>query len=312
MPSRRSPGGEAARLFAPAGKLKPAPFDYHRPSSIDEALSLLARYEGDAKIIAGGQSLIPLLAFRLLAPAALIDIGGIADMSDIAVSDRGLTLGARVRWADIERSREIDAAYPMLARGVKHIAHYQIRNRGTVGGSTAHADPAAEFPALLLAHHGTVTVAGPAGPRSIDGRTFFQGLFTTDLSDDEIITEIHLPPWPANRHWAFVEFARRQGDFAIVGVALSFLVQDDVIREPAVVAFGVHDRPIVLAPLAEILDGHRATQDAAAAVGEAAIGLDMIDPPLDSQGTPEYRRALLGELSRRAVDEALLSRRQAN
>lgn len=284
--------------------MKPAPFEYHRPDTIESAVKLLEAYGGEAKIIAGGQSLLPMLAFRLLAPAALVDICRIPDLNSAKFSKGGLTLGSRLRWVDIERDLELRRSYPLLVTGVEHIAHYQIRNRGTIGGSLAHADPAAEFPALVLIHDGQIQVQGTGGSRLIPADHFFHGMLTTDLADDEMITAVHLPSWPANRCWSFKEFARRSGDFAISGVALHFELKEGRIDTPRIVAFGIDDRPVILAPLQSMLDGALPNPATFAAVGAAAANLDTIDPPSDIQASSGYRRALLGVLIERALADA--------
>jgi carbon-monoxide dehydrogenase medium subunit len=289
-------------------KVKPAPFQYHRPDTIESAVKLLDAYGGEAKIIAGGQSLLPMLAFRLLAPAALIDICDIPDLSAAKFSERGLTMGSRLRWVDIERDLELRRSYPLLVAGVEHIAHYQIRNRGTIGGSLAHADPAAEFPALVLLHEGQIQVQGIGGSRLIPADDFFHGMLTTDLMEDEMITAVHLPSWPTNRCWSFKEFARRSGDFAISGVALHFELKGGRIDAPRVVAFGIDDRPVTLAPVQSMLDGALPDPTTFAAVGAAASRLDTIDPPSDLQASSDYRRALLGVLVERALNDAFYKR----
>lgn len=285
-------------------RVKPAPFEYHRPDTIEAAIKLLEDYGGEAKIISGGQSLLPMLAFRLLAPAALVDICRIPDLNTAKCSERGLTMGSRLRWVDIEKDLELRRSYPLLVAGVEHIAHYQIRNRGTIGGSLAHADPAAEFPALVLIHEGQIQVQGTGGSRLISAADFFHGMLTTDLSEDEIITRVHLPSWPETRCWSFKEFARRSGDFAISGVAVHFELKQGRIDSPRVVAFGVDDRPVNLTPLQSMLDGALPDLKTFAAVGAAAAKLDMIDPPSDIQASSEYRRALLGVLVERALADA--------
>ncbi|MGI6856674.1 FAD binding domain-containing protein [Mesorhizobium sp. 1B3] len=284
--------------------MKPAPFEYHRPDTIESVIKLLEDYGGDAKIIAGGQSLLPMLAFRLLAPSALVDICRVPDLNNTTFSEHGVALGARLRWVDIERDLQLRSRYPLLVAGVEHIAHYQIRNRGTIGGSLAHADPAAEFPALVLIHEGQIQVQGVGGSRLIPADSFFHGMLTTDLAEDEIITGVHLPAWPSTRYWSFKEFARRTGDFALAGVALHFQLNEGRIAEPRIVAFGIDDRPVILAPLQSILDGALPTPETFAAIGAAATKLDVIDPPSDLQASSDYRRAILGVLVERALVDA--------
>jgi carbon-monoxide dehydrogenase medium subunit len=189
-------------------------FDYAAPGTLAEAVRLLAAHPG-AKALAGGQSLIPTLAFRLAAPPLLVDLGRLEELRHISIDAGAVRLGARVRWRDIEDDERLASAHPLLAAAVKHIAHYQIRNRGTVGGSLAHADPAAELPGVAVACDATIAVTGPKGSRSIAAGAFFTGALSTALADDELITELRLPAWPRERRWAFEEFALRRGDFAL-------------------------------------------------------------------------------------------------
>src|SRR5215211_2367164 len=179
--------------------MKPPPFEYRAPATLDEAVRLLAA-DPDAKAIAGGQSLMPILNFRLAAPSMLVDLRRVPGLAEIAIGADGARLGAKVRWRDIEDHGRLRSAYPLLHAAVAHVAHYQIRNRGTVGGSLAHADPAAEMPGIAVTCDAEVTVAGTSGPRVIPARDFFVGALTTALEPDEIITEIKLPAWPAGRH----------------------------------------------------------------------------------------------------------------
>src|SRR6266851_175002 len=183
--------------------MKLPPFDYACPATIPEAVQLLASHD-DAKAIAGGQSLMPMLAFRLAHPTLLVDLRG------IRISDRGVALGAMVRWRDVEDDDRLATAHPLLKAAITHVAHYQIRNRGTVGGSIAHADPAAEMPGIAMTCDAEIAVVGKSGARVIQAADFFQGPLMTALTPDEIITEIRLPAWPAGRRWGCREFARRR------------------------------------------------------------------------------------------------------
>ena len=204
--------------------MKLPPFDYACPTTLPEAVQLLASHDGDAKAIAGGQSLVPMLAFRLAQPSLLVDLRKLADLRGIRISDAGVTLGAMVRWRDIEDDERLETAHPLLKAAISHVAHYQIRNRGTVGGSVAHADPAAEMPGIAVTCDAEIGVVGKSGARAIRAADFFQGALTTALATDEIIVEIRLPAWPAGRRWGFQEFARRRGDFAMVDPTLPRLL----------------------------------------------------------------------------------------
>src|SRR3954466_6599781 len=198
--------------------MKLPPFDYACPTTLPEAIQLLASND-DAKAIAGGQSLVPMLAFRLAQPSLLVDLRKLADLRGIRISDAGVTLGAMVRWRDIEDDERLETSHPLLKAAIAHVAHYQIRNRGTVGGSIAHADPAAEMPGIAITCDAQIRVLGPKGERTIPAAQFFTGALSTSLADDELIVEVHLPAWPAKRRWGFEELARRRGDFALAGIA---------------------------------------------------------------------------------------------
>src|ERR1700704_1474931 len=206
--------------------MKLPPFDYACPTTLPEAIELLASHDGDAKALAGGQSLVPMLAFRLAQPSLLVDLRKLADLRGIRISDAGVTLGAMVRWRDIEDDERLETAHPLLKAAISHVAHYQIRNRGTVGGSIAHADPAAEMPGIAVTCDAEISVVGRAGSRVINAADFFIAPLVTALAADEIIVEIRLPAWPAKRRWAFREFARRRGDFAMAGTALFYDADD--------------------------------------------------------------------------------------
>src|SRR6202521_93915 len=197
--------------------MKMPAFEYACPTTLSEAVSLLASGNGEAKPLAGGQSLVPMLAFRLAQPALLVDLRKLADLREIKISADGVTLGAMVRWRDILDDRRLVAAHPLLKAAVAEVAHYQIRNRGTVGGSIAHADPAAEMPGIAVTCDAEIAVVGTSGARVIPAADFFEGALTTALKPDEIIVEIRLPAWPKQRRWGFQEFARRRGDFAMAG-----------------------------------------------------------------------------------------------
>src|SRR5215468_920418 len=237
--------------------MKLPPFDYVCPTTLPEAIQLLVARDGDAKAIAGGQSLVPMLAFRLAQPTLLVDLRKLPDLRGIRISAKGVTLGAMVRWRDIEDDERLDTAHPLLKAAIAHVAHYQVRNRGTVGGSLAHADPAAEMPGIAMTCDAEIAVVGKSGAHAIQAANFFQGALTTALTADEIIVEIRLPPWPAGRRWGFEEFARRRGDFAMAGAALFY--DEDASGKATnahVGVLGVGDRPLRLAEVEAVLNGH--------------------------------------------------------
>jgi len=283
--------------------MKLADVAYARPQTIGEAIALLAAGGGTAKPLAGGQSLMPLLAFRMAAPKLLVDIGRLPGLRDIDIAEDGIRLGALVRWRDIEKHAGLAQAHPLLTQGLLHVAHYQIRNRGTIGGSLAHADPAAELPGLAVACDAVIQIVGPSGERRVAADDFFLGPLTTCLGDDELIIGLELPAWPVGRRWAFLEFARRRGDFAMAGVAL-FYDLDAAGRcvDPHIGVIGVGSRPCRLAGAegclaGRVVDGEAIAQAAAAAAGE-------IDPPSDIHAPADYRRSLLETLTERALTAA--------
>ena len=282
--------------------MKPARFEYRAPETLDEAVALLAA-EPDAKPIAGGQSLMPVLNFRLAAPSLLVDLRRISGLGDIAIGADGVRLGARVRWRDIEADARLADGHPLLREAVAHVAHYQIRNRGTVGGSLAHADPAAELPGVAVACDGVIRVVGAAGARTIAAAEFFTGPLSTALRPGELVTELLLPAWPAGRRWAFREFARRHGDFALAGVALFYDEdRDGHARDAHVAVIGACSRPHRLLPVEAILNGRAVDEAAVAAAAQAASA--AVDPPGDLHADPDYRRALTATLVERALRDA--------
>jgi aerobic carbon-monoxide dehydrogenase medium subunit len=284
--------------------MKLPPFDYARPATLAQAIELLADNEG-AKIISGGQSLMPILAFRLASPSLLVDLRDVGGLDQIQVSADGVRLGARVRWVDIEKDERLSGAHPLLKAAIGHVAHYQVRNRGTVGGSVSHADPAAEMPGVSVACDAVMEIASRRGARRVPAGEFFTGPLQTVLEEDEILTAVHLPAWPGGRRWAFQEFARRRGDFAIAGVLLHFdLDGDGRVANARVGAIGVGDRPLRLEPCEAVLDGAAPDDGLIARLTEAARR--TLDPPNDLHAESDYRRALYATLLERAARQALL------
>jgi len=277
-------------------------FDYACPSSLPEAVQLLASRD-DAKALAGGQSLVPMLAFRLLAPTLLVDLRRLADLRGIKITQNGVRLGAMTRWRDIEDDARLAVTHPLLKAAIAHVAHYQIRNRGTVGGSLAHADPAAEMPGIALTCEAEIAVAGKSGARVIKAADFFTGALTTALAADEIIVAVRLPPWPKGRRWGFQEFARRRGDFAMAAAAV-FYDQDSRGRaiNAHVGVIGVADRPLRLAAVEALINGQ--TIDEATITRAEAAAAAAVDPPEDIHASAAYRRALAGTMVERALKQA--------
>jgi carbon-monoxide dehydrogenase medium subunit len=282
--------------------MKLPPFDYACPATLPEAVQLLASSD-DAKAIAGGQSLVPMLAFRLSQPSLLVDLRKLADLRGIRISEKGVTLGAMVRWRDIEDDERLETAHPLLKAAIAHVAHYQIRNRGTVGGSIAHADPAAEMPGIAMTCDAEISVVGKSGARVIQAADFFQGALTTALASDEIIVDIRLPAWPAGRRWGFQEFARRRGDFAMAAAAV-FYDQDQrgKARNAHVGVIGVGDRPMRLTAVEDVLNG-QTIEEATIAKADAATSA-AVDPQDDIHASAAYRRALVGTMVERALRSA--------
>jgi carbon-monoxide dehydrogenase medium subunit len=223
--------------------MKPAPFDCQAPGTLGEAIDLLVS-NPEALVIAGGQSLMPVLAFRMATPSLLVDLRRLPGLGNIAVGDDGFRLGALVRWRDIENDRRLVAAHPLLHTAIAHVAHYQIRNRGTVGGSLAHADPAAELPGAAVTCEGEVPSSARPDQRMVRACDFFTGPLSTLRQLDEIVTELHLPKWPSGRRWAFQKYARREGDFVLAGILL-FHDQDPqrVLSNPHVGVIGACPYP---------------------------------------------------------------------
>jgi aerobic carbon-monoxide dehydrogenase medium subunit len=284
--------------------VKPSAFEYESPATLGEAVRLLAAANGNAKVIAGGQSLMPMLAFRLATPDLLVDLRHIPDLNAINVGVDGIRLGAKVRWCDIAGDRRLAVAHPLLAEAISHVAHYQIRNRGTVGGSLAHADPSAEMPGIALTCDALLTIVGAAGTRIEKAADFFIGPLQTTLKPDEILTEIRLPAWPPARRWAFKEFARRKGDFAMAGIAVFYdLDEQRRVSDIHIGAIGVADRPVRLAAAEAALKGSAVTASSiAATIAAARAG---IDPPSDIHASAAYRRGLIGTLLERGLTQSI-------
>ena len=284
--------------------MKPAPFDYHRPDSVDQALALLAEHGYDAKLLAGGQSLVPAMNFRLAAPAVLIDLNRIPGLDGLSEQDGGLRIGAMARQRAAERSALVAVRAPLLAETLPYVAHAQIRNRGTIGGSIAHADPAAELPAVMLALDARFHLRGPNGTRAVPAGEFFTGLFGTALEAEEMLVEVEIPPVAPRTGWAFDEVSRRHGDFALAGIAAAVTVDDAGRCTGARIALlSVGDGPVLAAEAAAVLVGQEPGDAAIRAAAEAASQRD-IDPPGDIHATPAYRRQLANVLVRRVLPRA--------
>lgn len=283
--------------------MKPPRFAYHDPRSVEEAVELLARYGGEAKILAGGQSLIPLLNFRLARPAALVDINRIPGFDALAVAGDRLEVGALVRHRQVERSEVVRRHCPLLAEAMGWVGHPAIRQRGTLCGSLAHADPAAELPAVWVTLDGTLRVRGPAGQREVPAAEFFLTYFTTTLDPAELVVGATLPVLPPEAGWAFVEVARRHGDFALAAVAA--VVERDAdgrIARARLGLAGVGPVPLRASRAEAFLVGREPGEEAWREA--AALVEDEVEPESDLHASAAYRRQLAGVLVRRALEQA--------
>ena len=283
--------------------MKTAPFEYQAPGTLDEALSLLAEHADEAKVLAGGQSLVPLLAMRLARPSQLIDINNIDDLVGIRPLDgHGVVLGALTRERDAERSALVAERLPVLTEALPLIGHVSIRNRGTVGGSIAHADASAELPAVAVVTDAEMVVRSVRGERVVPADEFFDGHFTTSMTDDELLTEVRMPGGPPGAGWAFYEIARRHGDFALVGVAAMVDLEGDRVREARIALMGVADRALRATGAETMLAGQPATADTFVAAAQEATR--NLTPAADIHGSGDFRRHLAGVAVRRALNTA--------
>jgi carbon-monoxide dehydrogenase medium subunit len=279
--------------------VKPAPFDYIAPRSLDEALGVLASSGGDAKILAGGQSLLPLLNMRLASPRRLVDLNRVPELAYIHEHDGGYAIGAMTRDSAVERDPSITRAVPLLAEAIGYVGHAAIRNRGTIGGSIAHADPSAELPAVALCLDARLTIQGPRGARTIGANDLFLGYLATSLEPDELLTEVWFPKAAPNTGRAWLEFARRHGDYAIVGIGVTLTTEREAISEARIVATGVGGMPVRATAAETILAGSPPEPARTQAAIDALRG--AIEPDTDVHATAAYRRHLAGVLLDRAL-----------
>jgi carbon-monoxide dehydrogenase medium subunit len=287
--------------------LKPAPFEYLAPRTLEEALAALANGGEDAKILAGGQSLIPLLNFRLAKPTLLVDLNRIPELAYLRERDDGLAIGAMTRQVTVERETHLTRTQPLLKEAIGWVGHPAIRTRGTIGGSLAHADPAAELPAVAVCLGATLSTVGPRGRRSVAAEDFFLGYLTTALEPEEILVETWLPPLRPSTGQAWVEFARRHGDFALVGVAASITLDGDVVRDARIVLTGVNGKPVCAREAETLLMGSTVAERVSAA---AEAARSAIEPDADIHASKEYRSHLAGVLTEQAVTLADLRARR--
>jgi carbon-monoxide dehydrogenase medium subunit len=290
--------------------VKPAPFEYHAPASAAEAVTLLADLGEEVKVLAGGQSLIPMLALRLAVFDHLVDIGRIAELQGVERRGDELWIGASTTQAEIEHHPGVATAVPLLARATPFIGHFQIRNRGTIGGSIAHADPAGEYPAVALALDATMDVVSPAGRRSIAARDFFDGLWSTSMADDELFVGVRFPIWSGRTGFAVEEFARRHGDFAIAGATIGVeLDDDDRIRRAAIGLIGLGSTPERADGAEAELTGRAVSEIAPDDVGRLALA-ELSSVPTDQHGSSDYRKRVGAEMAARAWTAATAEARR--
>jgi CO/xanthine dehydrogenase FAD-binding subunit len=282
--------------------VKPAAFDYVVPDSLEAAVEALAAANGDGKAMAGGQSLMPLLNFRMTRPSVVVDLMQIPGLSFIEIRNDRVAIGALTRHADLEFSDLIASSLPVMAAAMPHVAHLAIRNRGTIGGSLAHADPAAELPMLAVFHGATIKVQGPGGRREIAAEEFFLFALGTCLEPDEIVFEIDFPILTSHTGWAFEEVARRFGDFALASIALSFELVDDRIGDARVAVMGVADTPRRLRDAEQALRGMQGGAETAARFAE--VVRSCVSPESDIHVSGAYRKNLIGALAERALTTA--------
>ena len=283
--------------------MKPPPFEYDAPVTVDEAVALLHEHAPDAKVLAGGQSLVPLLNFRLARPGRLIDINGLGELGHIRRQGGRLDVGAIARQSALERSTIVREHWPLLHEAVGWVAHAQIRNRGTVGGSMAHADPAAELPVALAALDGSVRARSVRGERTIGWDELFITPLTPSLEPDELLVAVQLPPQPQRTGSAFVEYARRHGDFALGGAAVTLTFDESGgCRSAAIALLGAAPTPVRAGAAEQLLAGAPVTEEAARAA--AAEAVRDIEPTGDIHGGAAYRRRLVEAMVRRAITTA--------
>ena len=282
--------------------MKPAAFRYHRPSTVAEAAAALGEGE-EAKLLAGGQSLVPLLNLRLAQPTDLVDLSGVQRLDGIVRERGAIRVGAMVRQADAERDDRVRDAAPLIVAALGHVGHPQIRARGTVGGSVAHADPAAELPAALLALDGEVVAEGPNGRRTIAAEDYFEGIMTTSLAPDEVLVEVRIPDQGSDGVWGCTEIARRRGDYALAGAMVTARGSGGAIEESRVVLFSVAGVPLRMPSVENVLAG-RSIQDAGVRREAAKIASEELEPATDLHATPEFKRHLAGVVVRRALEQA--------
>jgi carbon-monoxide dehydrogenase medium subunit len=282
--------------------VKPAPFEMHLPTSVSEVVALLDEHGDLAKPIAGGQSLVPMMSLRLASFEHLIDLNGVSELNQVSVSGDSLRIGAMVRQSTAEHDPQIVKSAPLVAKAIPHIGHFQIRNRGTVGGSIAHADPSSELPAVALALDATIEAVGPNGSREIAAKDFFVSTWETSLIDGEILTGVCFPIWSGKCGFVVEEVARRHGDFALVGVAAAVQVDGSKVTKAAIALFGVGGTPVRASEAEQALIAGGISADLDAVGKLAAMNLAPSD---DVHASGEYRKSVAATIVARAIAKAL-------
>lgn len=286
--------------------MKPAPFDYHAPRTLEAAVALLERFEREgveARILAGGQSLMPMLAMRVARPQVLVDLGKVAGLADIRAEGDAVVIGAMATKSAVEESALIRSRQPLFHAATRLVGHRQIRNRGSVGGSFAHADPASEYPAVALVQDLQFCARGPAGERWIPAAQFFVSYMTTSLEPTEVLTEVRLPALPPGTGWAIQEFTRRHGDLALAGIAVTLRRERGRCSDVRIAAFGVNATAVRLPAAEQALQGQPATAELFAR--GAAVAAESVDEPMSCiHASADYRRQLVKVLARRCLEEA--------
>ncbi len=283
--------------------MKPAKFDYFAPGTLEEALELMAQHGPDAKVLAGGQSLMPMMNLRLVRPAVVVDLNRIGGLSGVSAADGTVTIGALTRQRDMERSDAVRNAFPMMTAAISHIGHFQIRNRGTIGGSLAHADPAAELPAICTALDGELLLADSNGTQTMAASEFAIAPLITSLTPEQLLTEVRLPTLGDGWRWGFREVSRREGDFALVG-SIAMLRTDGagLCQEARITMFAVGDGPARMPAAEQSLVG-RVVDDAARREAAALVS-EAVTPGSDIHASSEYRTEVSAVMARRALEDA--------
>jgi carbon-monoxide dehydrogenase medium subunit len=282
--------------------VKPAKFDYYCPATVDEAIALLGQYEGEARVLAGGQSLVPMMNFRLATPAAIVDLNRIPGLSEVTVADGMVAIGALARQRQLEFAPLVAERLPLVTEALRWVGHLPTRTRGTIGGSIAHADPAAEIPMVLQALAGEVMARGPQSERLITASDLFLAPLTTALSADEILTEVRFPAMPPGASHAIEEFARRKGDFAIAAIAVMLVRDGEHCTTARLATAGVGPVSVRLHDAEAILEARGLGEEAIAAAAQRAA--ELVEPMADHNASADFRRHLTGVLTRRAVLKA--------